>query len=1134
MARAPLHLLLGRLHTIAAPDGAEAMPDRRLVEQFIAERHEEAFATLVRRHGPMVLGVCRSMLRQEQDAEDAFQATFLVLARKADTIRKPESVGSWLHGVAYGLARNLQASARRRRRHERRASAMPADDALLDLTVRELQCVVSEELERLPERYRSVLVLCGLEGKTPAEAARLLGCSPGAVRARLNRSREVLRKRLTRRGLALPAVLPTGILPGGAPPVATPLVQATVRAALRYAAGGSAGLVSTQAANLAEGALKSLLSTRLLAAGLLLLGVSVLAAGAGALVGQVPPAGERTAQGTNFAAAGEPARGPEATPRTDRDGESLPPEAVARLGTTRFRHGGHIDYLAFTPDGKTLVSCGPWDGVRVWEAATGKEVRRFSDQGKVQSVALSPDGKLLATFVRGTQQDEPIAIRAFATGQVLRRCGKGADFRTLTFSPDGKVLAGFGWSATIQLWDPANGRLLHTLKGHQDIVWSAVFCPGGKTLVSCSDDKTIRFWDVATGAELRQITHRERVGKLAVSADGKLLASVDVHKQEFAGGGSWRPDHRVRLWDLNTGKELRQLAIPARQVLPGVPVGFISMGFAPDGKTLVTGEIVNGVLRVWDPATGRELRQVTDCAGTVGPFAFSPDGKTLAVAHGNCAMRLLDFATGKDRVGTHGHGSYLSSVAVTPDGQAVVTLSGDGTLRFWDPATGRQRRQRTVATDPARVARFLPDGKSYLTVDNNSSARIHDLATGEERAAFHTDHPYHFALSPDRQTFASWGRGQAVRLADVATGKPRHTLAKVAGDGPGMAFSADGKILVVWDSGKTVTVWDTTTGKKLREFTGPSQPGPTPVGGGSIPYTAALSPDGALLVFGFQGLTGQPGILPVVETTTGREVARFPTAKDGACQFAFAPDGRTLAWVGWQDGTVYLGEVATGRVRRQFTGHRGRVGALAFAADGKTLVSGGEDTTALVWDLTGRLAAPDTWGKPLSEEELKVHWTALAGADAAVGFRAVQRLSADPVRAVPYVRERLHAVAAPDPKRLARLLADLDSDRFGVRDRAMAELERLGEAALPAARKALDAQPPLETRRRLQGLMEAQERQRWSASPDRLRTQRALEVLERAGTPEARRVLAALAAGAPGAWLTQEARAALGRLAERP
>jgi len=256
-------------------------------------------------------------------------------------------------------------------------------------------------------------------------------------------------------------------------------------------------------------------------------------------------------------------------------------------------------------------------------------------------------------------------------------------------------------------------------------------------------------------------------------------------------------------------------------------------------------------------------------------------------------------------------------------------------------------------------------------------------------------------------------------------------------------------------------------------------------------------------------------------------------AQDVQC-LALTPDGRTVAWGGKADPLVQLLDVATGKERRAFAGHRGGAETLTFSADGKTLISGAADTTALVWDLTGRLTATEKFGKALSAADLETHCKALATDDVGAGYRAVQMLAADPPRSVPYLRTRLHPVAIADAKRLKQWIADLDSEKFAVREKAASELEKLGEAALHAMRKTLDERPALETRRRLEQLIEKQERKEWSPSPERLRICRALEVLERAGTAEAKDVLTTLASGAPGAWLTRDAKAALARLVQRP
>jgi hypothetical protein len=234
-----------------------------------------------------------------------------------------------------------------------------------------------------------------------------------------------------------------------------------------------------------------------------------------------------------------------------------------------------------------------------------------------------------------------------------------------------------------------------------------------------------------------------------------------------------------------------------------------------------------------------------------------------------------------------------------------------------------------------------------------------------------------------------------------------------------------------------------------------------------------------------------------------------------------------LASADWTGGTVHLWEVATGQEFQQFVGHQGRAFNMAFSADGTLLLTGNDDTTALVWDVTGQRTNPRAG--PLPAADLKSHWADLGKEDAPRAQQAVGILAAVPGQALPFLRQRLQPIRPADPKRLARLLAGLDGDDFRERERAGADLEGLGEAAEPALRRALERASSPELRSRSQRLLE-----KLDAAPQRLRTRRALQVLEQSGTAEAREVLRGLAAGVPDAWLTQEAKASLGRLARRP
>jgi RNA polymerase sigma factor (sigma-70 family) len=232
----------------SSPDAAFGdVADSNLLERFTARRDEAAFAALVQRYGPLVLGVCRRALRHEQDAEDAFQATFLVLARNAGTVRKRESVGSWLYGVAYRIARKARATRGRRQGRESQLQDVPAPaEASPEWVWREIRPVLDEEVNQLPPKYRLAFVLCYLEGKTNEQAARQLGCPLGTVLSRLARAREQLRGRLTRRGLAVSAALLAAALKGRAGAAAVPpaLARAAGKAARRSAADYSAKVIA--------------------------------------------------------------------------------------------------------------------------------------------------------------------------------------------------------------------------------------------------------------------------------------------------------------------------------------------------------------------------------------------------------------------------------------------------------------------------------------------------------------------------------------------------------------------------------------------------------------------------------------------------------------------------------------------------------------------------------------------------------------------------------------------------------------------------------------------------------------------------------------------------------------------------
>jgi RNA polymerase sigma factor (sigma-70 family) len=260
-------IILRHIRKLVVGRNSGNLPDQELLQRFASQRDEAAFETLLQRHGPMVLCLCRRVLRHEHDAEDVFQATFLVFAQKAGSIRRHEAVGSWLHKVAYHIAMKSQADTVKRRTRERRAVATRSEASFAAGTWQELRQVLDEELQSLPEKYRSGLVLCYLEGKTRDEAAHQLGWPLGTLKSRLDRGRELLRVRISRRGLPLSMALLATTLGRSAPSATVPVALeiSTVETAMLVAMGQavSTSVISAKVNALAAGVSKAMLITKI-------------------------------------------------------------------------------------------------------------------------------------------------------------------------------------------------------------------------------------------------------------------------------------------------------------------------------------------------------------------------------------------------------------------------------------------------------------------------------------------------------------------------------------------------------------------------------------------------------------------------------------------------------------------------------------------------------------------------------------------------------------------------------------------------------------------------------------------------------------------------------------------------------
>ena len=1164
MASKPLAGVVRYLHRISGSGGFE-LTDADLVALYASQREPDAFEAIVRRHASLVLGVCRRVLGSGPDVDDAFQATFLVLARKAHAIRRSDSVGSWLHGVAFNMAKQLRKKRAIVHRHETSLAAtepsMPmSTDPVHQASLRELGAVLDEELQRLPAVCRAAIVACHLEGASTAEAARLLGVPASTLKSRLLRGRELLRKQLERRGVGLSAVgLVVLLVEQSKAGVTSGLVRTTVEAAVSFA-GSGAILASNQVVGLALNALKITAAGKLKMTVLAVLTVGLVGLGAAAVVSvplQSPPA--PSAQGlTRPNQASVPQSDPPQRPRVDLHGDPLPKGAVARIGTTRFLQGnGHLAFpIAYTPDGKQLLSCDAGKAVVFWDAATGKELRRITvEDGDIATFVLSPDATTLAIVgkecswnvrlwdLAGFKQVHQIPSNLPVPGKHVEKPP------SVAFFPDGKTFAASRSDGAIRLWDVGTWKEKPPLPtGGSNLEISRVgvpklhFCLDGKTMISAADG--ICWRDMNTSKEIRRVDAKRAFlnqWTLAFSPDGKRLAAVVELGTVVVG-------------DALTGEEISRTLLAAWD--KQTQQTSCCLCFSPDSKILVChargGNFVELVETVFFAAeTGKEVRRWAEgsVVNRVSHMAFSPDGKTLALGGGQKAVDLRDAETGKPVLDMPGLTSGSTAVQFTQDGKAIST-NWRGNVALWDSLNGKQLGLLTAP--PAEVTPVPVFGSTCFTADCKKAATINqkgkvmtkgvvvcwDSATSKilwRTNGLECSDP---VFSPDGKLLAVNHDDEMVCLLDTATGKVVNELRTKRGFF--RAFSQDGRLLatatMVDETGPVemfIRVWDTVTGKMVTKLILKDK-----VGVRRLVFAA----DGKALVSYHDSLEipdedADVDVLPVIplqgsfrlwDIAKGQEIRRVPT--ESVCfqdsSKMLTPDFKTVATASGED--VVLTELATGKTRGIFSGHRGYIHSLSISPDGILLVSGSSDRTGLVWDITG--ICPDGKWTPqhLPVAQIKRLWADLAGDDAVAAYRAMWKLAAAP-ETLPFLAEQMRPAASVEMDRLVRLIADLGSDDYKLRSRATAELQQLRELARPVMLKTWAGQPTLEMRQRLELLLKSAQ----TLSAKDVQDLRALEVLENSRTAGAFALLETLAAGAPDARLTQEANECLERIKKR-
>jgi len=477
----------------------------------------------------------------------------------------------------------------------------------------------------------------------------------------------------------------------------------------------------------------------------------------------------------------------------------------------------HVNFVAFSPDGKTLASASGDNTVKFWDMATGQCCQTLEAHKKwAYSVAFSPDGRSL---VSGGGYST-VKLWDTATGQCCQTLeGHKELIKSVDFSCDGKSLASGSGDGTVKLWDALTGQCFRTFKGHTSWVYSVAFSPDGKTLASASGDHTVKLWDMATGQCCQTLDAHEMC--VTFSPDGRTLASA-------------LSDGKLKLWDMATGQ--------CCQTFEGHKAAALSVAFSPDSRILASGSASCDGIKLWDVVTGQCCQTLKGHQDWTNSVIFSYDGKYLASGSRDDTIKLWDTTAKQCYQIIEGHKDKVSSISFSYDGKTLTSTSYDSTVKLWDAVTGQCYQTLKGNKDWINSAVFSPDGTSLASASTDRTVKLWDAATGQcyKTLKSHKDWVSFIAFSYDGKSLASASHDGTVKLWDVVTGQCCQTLKCHKQFINSVAFSHDGKTIASASHDGTVKLWDVVTGQCCQTLDGHKD----------WVESVAFAPDGRTLVSG--------------------------------------------------------------------------------------------------------------------------------------------------------------------------------------------------------------------------------------------------------------------------------------------